>query len=61
MKRIGEILLENQLITEQQLENALEEQKKEKGKKIGEILVNNGFISYDTFIKYLSIQKSKLI
>ncbi|MBN1648781.1 MAG: hypothetical protein JW874_12175, partial [Spirochaetales bacterium] len=61
MKRIGEILVENNLITRLQLDDALAEQQKEegRGKRIGEILIEKKYISYDTFIEYLGIQKAR--
>ncbi|MCX5833203.1 MAG: hypothetical protein NTV99_01580, partial [Deltaproteobacteria bacterium] len=39
---IGEIMVRKNIITEQQLEKALERQKKEKGKLLGEILLEMG-------------------
>ncbi|HKL86685.1 MAG TPA: hypothetical protein VJ861_10180 [Treponemataceae bacterium] len=57
MKRIGEILIENNLITAQQLELALAAQSKEtKPKKIGEILIDMGFLTYDILLDYLETQ-----
>lgn len=57
---LGEILLENGEITQEQLDTALEEQKKEGG-LIGIILVNLGIISEQTLVKYLAIQAEKVI
>lgn len=52
---IAELLLENQLITQQQLEQALEAQKKS-DKKIGEILVDLGYIEEAKLLSLLAIQ-----
>jgi hypothetical protein len=41
-QQIGEIMVRKNIITEQQLEQALERQKKEKGKLLGEILLEMG-------------------
>ena len=54
-KRLGDLLLEQKKITQSQLNNALEHQKKEK-KKIGEILVNMGVISEDEIFNVLEQQ-----
>ncbi|MHB8132083.1 MAG: GspE/PulE family protein, partial [Mobilitalea sp.] len=43
--RLGDTLINSEVITENQLKKALEEQKKTKGKKLGEILVDLGFTS----------------
>ena len=42
-KKIGELLLERQLITEEQLMESLETQKMT-GQKIGQVLINKGYI-----------------
>ena len=52
---IGEILVTNEIITLEQLNRALEIQKKS-GDLIGMILVRQGAIKEETFIHYLSIQ-----
>ncbi len=52
---IGDLLVKNQLITEQQLQTALIEQKKS-GKKIGHILVELGFIKEISLLRLLSRQ-----
>ena len=53
--RIGEILVQNNVITEQQLETALEKQK-ERGDKIGRILIDLGYIEEEQYLSYLSQQ-----
>jgi MSHA biogenesis protein MshE len=50
---IGDLLLKNQLITEQQLQLALIEQKKT-GKKLGRVFVELGFIEELKFLRILS-------
>lgn len=52
---IAEILLENKLITPQQLETALEKQKTS-DKKIGQILVELGYVEEITLLKLLAKQ-----
>lgn len=54
-RRIGEVLIEQGLITERQLQAGLEEQK-QSGKKVGECLVELGFISEYKLINVLSAQ-----
>lgn len=52
-KKIGEILLENKLITQEQLQEALEKQKKVKS-RLGSILIDLGFVSADDVGEVLS-------
>jgi type IV pilus assembly protein PilB len=60
MKRIGEILVENKLITPEQLDLALARQKYDNnGSKIGEILIDLGFLTYDSLLEYLERQISR--
>jgi type IV pilus assembly protein PilB len=54
-KRIGELLVAGGLIKEEQLERALEEQKK-RGGKIGEVLVDLGFINEHNLATFLARQ-----
>ncbi len=54
-RRIGELLLREKKITPQQLQEALEEQKRQGGQpKIGAILVKKGFITEETLTFFLS-------
>jgi type IV pilus assembly protein PilB len=55
-KRIGEILIEEGLITQSQLNEALEEQKLT-AEKIGEILINKGWITNEELDHSLAMQK----
>ena len=48
--RLGDVLIEKGLITQEQLEKALSEQK-EKGTLLGETLVNLGYVSQDNIIE----------
>lgn len=48
---IGKILLEDGAITEEQLVEALEEQKKSSGKKLGDILIEKKYIDQKQFMK----------
>jgi len=53
--RIGDLLIENKLISEQQLEVALAEQKKTR-RKLGKTLVDLGYIQEDALLKLISEQ-----
>ncbi len=54
-KRIGDLLYETGMITEEQLEWGIKEQKRT-GKKIGEILVNTGIITDEDILGALEFQ-----
>lgn len=53
--RLGDLLVENRVISEAQLELALIEQKKT-GRKLGRTLIDNGYISEDELLEFLSKQ-----
>ncbi len=53
--RIGDLLVQNQVITEEQLETALNKQK-EVGQKLGRVLVDLGMVDEDQFLSFLSQQ-----
>lgn len=59
-KRIGEILIEQGVITEAQLLKALEKQEVEK-KKLGIILLEMGLIERDALIQALALQAQHII
>ncbi len=52
---LGQLLLWNKIITQEQLEEALEEQKRT-NKKLGTILIEKGFVSEDVLNEFLSKQ-----
>jgi len=56
--RIGEILIKNGFLTQKQLDNALNIQKKQKDerKKLGEILIQSGVIKEEDLLESLAIQ-----
>lgn len=56
MKRIGEILIENGSVTQDQLEKALEQQKHEPGKLLGQILIQMGFVTEEDIVAALATQ-----
>lgn len=57
MRKFGEILIANNLITAENLHEALERQKKlNEHKPIGEILVDMELISIETLMQFLEIQ-----
>ncbi len=53
--RLGDLLVENGMITAAQLEQALADQKKS-GRKLGRILIENAYIAEDDLLKFLSQQ-----
>jgi len=57
---LGELLLENEEITQEQLNEALKIQKDEGG-LIGIIIVNLGFISEQKLVKYLAKQAERVV
>ncbi len=56
---LGEILLENGEINQNQLDEALDVQKNEGG-LIGIILVNQGAITEQLLVKYLAVQAKRV-
>ncbi|HPB81175.1 MAG TPA: hypothetical protein PK200_03955 [Spirochaetota bacterium] len=57
---LGELLLDNNEITQDQLTKAIEIQKNEGG-LIGIIMVNLGFIDEQTLVKYLAVQAERVV
>ena len=57
---LGELLLENEEITQDQLDEALKIQKDEGG-LIGIIMVNLGHISEQQLVKYLAMQAERVV
>ena len=55
-KRIGEILCENGFLSQFELEEGLEEQKKYKNRLLGQILVGLDYITAEQLIEALLIQ-----
>ncbi len=53
--RIGDLLVEHKLISEAQLQAALADQKKS-GRKLGRVLIENGFVKEDMLLELLSRQ-----
>ena len=53
--RIGDLLVEHKLISEGQLSAALADQKTT-GRKLGQVLIDNGYISEEKFLDFLSRQ-----
>lgn len=57
MKKIGEILVQNGLISLDDLNAALVRQKNNQdGRKLGEILIDMGLLTYDSLLEYLEHQ-----
>ncbi len=54
-KRLGDLLVEEQIITEQQVEDALVAQKKT-GRKLGDTLIELGFLTENQMLTFLSQQ-----
>ena len=55
--RIGDLLIEHKIISQEQLSAALVEQKKS-GRKLGRVLIENGFLSEEQLLTFLSRQLS---
>jgi len=53
--RLGDLLVEHKIISEEQLKQVLEEQKRS-GHKIGRVLVENGFVEEDQLLNLLAEQ-----
>ncbi len=53
---IGQILVENGFLKEEQLQQALEKQKTENGKKLGDVLLELGYVSETQLAQALSIR-----
>ena len=53
--RIGDLLVENKIISEAQLQAALGDQKKS-GRKLGRVLIDNDFIQEEDLLQFLSRQ-----
>ncbi len=53
--RIGDLLIEQKIISQDQLTQALAEQKKS-GRKLGRVLIENGFITEEQLLQFLSRQ-----
>lgn len=52
--RVGDLLIEEGLITKEQLERALAEQEKGKKKKLGELLIDKGMITEEQLLRVLA-------
>ncbi len=57
---LGELLIENGEVSQEQLNRAIDIQKKEGG-LIGIILVNLGFLNEQTLVKYLALQAERVV
>ena len=55
--RLGDLLIEHKLITQSQLESALEQQKKT-GRRLGRVLIDMGHVDEESMLKALSEQLS---
>ena len=53
--RIGDLLIQGKVISQSQLEQALADQKKT-GRKLGQVLIDNGYATEDAILKTLSEQ-----
>lgn len=53
--RLGDLLVEHKIITQEQLNIALENQKSS-GQKLGRVLIDKGFISEDKLLDFLAHQ-----
>jgi len=55
-KRVGEILIEKNLINEDQLNHALRESREGVNKRIGDVLIENGNIGYEVLVSVIQEQ-----
>jgi type IV pilus assembly protein PilB len=55
--KLGELLLQDKVITQEQLQKALDYQKKNPGTQIGDALVTLGFVDAKTIAGVLAKQK----
>jgi len=53
--RLGDLLLEHKVISQEQLETALRDQKKS-GRRLGRVLIENGYLTEDALLDFLSRQ-----
>jgi MSHA biogenesis protein MshE len=53
--RLGDLLIENKLISQSQLQEALAEQKKS-GRRLGRVLIDSGYVDEDAMLQVLSSQ-----
>ncbi len=58
-KRIGEMLVDDGIITEEQLHEALEIQKTD-GDLLGAILTKEGYLDDETLLEYLKMQGTRV-
>lgn len=58
-KRLGELLVEGGVITEEQLHEALEIQKTD-GALLGVILTQQGYLDDETLLEYLKMQGTRV-
>ncbi|MBI4372577.1 MAG: hypothetical protein HY585_02470 [Candidatus Omnitrophica bacterium] len=55
-KRIGEILIENGTLTQEQLQSALKSQQQESGKLLGKVLIELGYVTEEDIVVALATQ-----
>ncbi len=53
--RLGDLLLEHKVISQEQLETALGDQRKS-GRRLGRVLIENGYLTEDALLEFLSRQ-----
>ncbi|MDA8390568.1 MAG: MSHA biogenesis protein MshE, partial [Gammaproteobacteria bacterium] len=53
--RLGDLLLEHKVISQSQLDAALADQRKS-GRRLGRVLIENGFLTEDQLLDFLSRQ-----
>ena len=53
--RLGDLLVENKVISKEQLETALDDQRKS-GRRLGRVLIENGYLTEDALLDFLSRQ-----
>jgi hypothetical protein len=61
-KKIGEVLVEKKMITRKQLDEALEESRSRKKKnRIGNILIEKGYLDFETLVSAIQDQMKEVV
>lgn len=54
--RLGELLVRNEIISREDLSQAMEQQARDSGKRLGRILVERGTLSEDDLLRFITVQ-----
>ena len=59
--RLGELLVQNQVISRDDLSGAMEQQAREPGRRLGRILVDRGSLTEEELVRYITIQIAEAV